>query len=165
MGKLSIISLKTILGIVLAGTLFVQLVMVPMILLNSDSPAGSDSLLETAFLCYLVLAGLIIETCVYCVWKLATRVRRGTVFNAVSLSYVSPIIIAIALGAVLTFAFAAILAQSTDIAPGVVLLFGGMGVLMVGICTIVVVLRQLLQQATMTESQISELRTELGGVI
>lgn len=165
MGKLSILTLKVILAVVLAGTLFVQLVMVPMIVLNSDSPTGAEQVTEISFLCYLVLAGLIIETCVYCVWKLATRVKRGTVFNPVSLTYVSPIIIAIALGAALTFTFAAILAQSSDIAPGVVLLFGGLGVLMVGICTIVVVLRQLLDQATMTEVQAAQLRTELGEVI
>ncbi|WP_313812312.1 DUF2975 domain-containing protein [Glutamicibacter sp.] len=165
MGRASVAALRIVLAIVLAGTLFVQLVMIPMILLNSDSGAGADRLIESSFLAYLFLAGLIIETCVFCVWKLATRVARGTVFDSASYKYVAPIIIAIAVGAVATFGFAAVLAASTDIAPGIVLLFGGMGVLMVGVSTIVLVLRQLLIQATATQAQAAQMRDELGTVI
>jgi len=165
MGRATVTALRIVLALVLAGTLFVQLVMIPMILLNSSPGTGTERIVESSFLAYLFLAGLIIETCVYCVWKLATRVARGTVFDSASNKFVAPIIISIGCGAVATFAFAAILASSTEIAPGVVLLFGGVGVLLVGVGVIVLVLRQLLIQATTTQSQAEDLRAELGTVI
>ncbi|WP_345473627.1 DUF2975 domain-containing protein [Glutamicibacter ectropisis] len=165
MGKFSIVGLKVVLTVILAGTLFVQLIMIPMILIHDSSGNTDDRLIQGSFLSYLFLAGLIIETCVFCVWKLATRVKRGTVFDPASLGYVRPIILAFAVGSIATFALAAIFATTTQIAPGVALLVGGAGLLMVGISIIVLVLRQLLEQATMTEAQAAELRTELGGVI
>ncbi|MGX1734239.1 DUF2975 domain-containing protein [Glutamicibacter sp. NPDC055354] len=165
MGKFSIIGLKVVLAVILAGTLFVQLFIIPMILIHESPSNGTDKFFQASFLGYLLLAGLIIETCVYSVWKLATRVKRGTVFDPASLGYVTPIIIAFTIGALSTFALGAIFAASTEIAPGVVLLVGGAGVLMIGISIIVLVLRQLLAQAAMTEAQADALRTELGGVI
>lgn len=165
MGKYSIIGLKVVLAVILAGTLFVQLFMIPMILIHESPSSGTDKFFQAAFLGYLILAGLVIETCVYSVWKLATRVKRGTVFDPASLGYVTPIIVAFAVGALATFALGAIFAASTEIAPGVVLLVGGAGLLMIGISIIVLALRQLLEQAAMTEAQAAELRTELGGVI
>lgn len=165
MGKFSIISLKVVLAVILAGTLVVQLFMIPMILIHESPSDATDKFFQGSLLGYLFLAGIIVETCVYCVWKLATRVKRGTVFDPASLSYVSPLIVAFTVGALATFALGAIFAASTEIAPGVVLLVGGAGVLMIGISIIVLVLRQLLEQATMTEAQAAELRNELGGVI
>ncbi|ALG28612.1 MULTISPECIES: DUF2975 domain-containing protein [Glutamicibacter] len=165
MGKFSIVGLKVILAVILAGTFFVQLFMIPMIFIHESPSDGTEKFFQGSFLSYLFLAGLIIETCVYCVWKLATRVKRGTVFDPASLGYVTPIIIAFAVGALATLALGAIFAASTEIAPGVVLLVGGAGLLMIGISIIVLVLRQLLEQAAMTEAQAAELRTELGGVI
>jgi len=78
---------------------------------------------------------------------------------------VPPIIISFGLGSLLTFGFSAVLATSTQIAPGVVLLFAGLGLLLLGIMVIVIVLRQLLIQATNTEAQAADLRAELGTVI
>lgn len=79
-------------------------------------------------------------------------------FDPASLRYVSPIIFAFVIGALATFTLAAIFASSSEIAPGIVLLIGGAGVLMIGISFIVLVLRHLLEQA-------AQLRTELGEVI
>ncbi|MGP9527611.1 DUF2975 domain-containing protein [Glutamicibacter sp. AOP5-A2-18] len=158
MGKLSILGLKIILAVATAGALFVQFGMIPMIIFNDSPGTGAERLVSGSFLAYLFIAGLIIEACVYCVWKLATRVRRGTVFDPASLRYVSPIIFAFVIGALATFTVAAIFASSSEIAPGIVLLIGGAGVLMIGISFIALVLRHLLEQA-------AQLRTELGEVI
>jgi len=165
MGKFSIVGLKVVLALILAGTLFVQLFMIPMILIHEAPENGTDKFYQASFLGYLFVAGLNIETCVYCVWKLATRVKRGTVFDPASLGFVTPIIIAFAIGSVATLALGVIFAASTEIAPGAVLLVGGAGLLMIGISIIVLVLRQLLEQAAMTQAQAAELRDELGGVI
>lgn len=165
MGKFSIGGLKVVLALILTGTLFVQLFMIPMIIMHGSPTEASERLLQSSFLGYMFLAGLIIETCVWCVWKLATRVKRGTVFDPASLSYVTPIIIAFAVGSAATLALGAILAGSSEIAPGAVLLVGGAGLLMIGISIVVLVLRQLLEQAANTQAQAAELRDELGGVI
>ncbi|WP_159611737.1 DUF2975 domain-containing protein [Glutamicibacter sp. JC586] len=165
MGKYSILGLKVVLALITAGTLFVQLFMIPMILIHEASSDSGERLLQTSFLSYLFLAGLVIETCVICVWKLATRVKRGTVFDPASLGYVTPIIIAFAIASLATLVLGAILATSTEIAPGAVLLVGGAGLLMIGISIIVLVLRQLLDQAATTQTQAAALRDELGGVI
>lgn len=165
MNRLSIFALRIVVGLVVAGAAFVQLIMVPMILMNSTPPSGQERITEYSFLAFLVLAGIIIEVCSYCVWKLGTRVRLGTEFDAASQKYVPPIIISFGLGSLLTFGFSAVLATSTQIAPGVVLLFADLGLLLLGIMVIVIVLRQLLIQATNTEAQAADLRAELRTVI
>lgn len=165
MSRFSIVALRGILAVVLAGTLFVQLVMVPMIAVNEVSRPGAPDVPAVALLAYLVLAGIVIEICSVCVWKLATRVACSTVFDPASSKYVGPIIWSIAAGSLATFALAALLAPGEDIAPGMVLLIGGFGILLAGISVIVFVLRQLLLQATQTDAQAAALRTELGGVI
>lgn len=65
----------------------------------------------------------------------------------------------------MTFILGTVMAPGDAVAPGVVLLVGGFGVLLGGIALIVWVLRQLLLQASTTEAQAAALRTELGGVI
>jgi len=165
MGRASISALRLILLVAFAGGLFVELFMVPLTLLNElDRPDGLQ-LQGIALLCYLALAALIMQVCIVCVWKLATRVRRGTVFTAGSYKFVDLIIAAIAVGSAITFALAVIMAPSEDVPPGVVLLCGGLGVVLAGVSMIVLVLRKLLAQAAATEVQAEELRTELGGVI
>ena len=165
MSRISIMALRGILSVVLAGTLFVQVGMVPMIAVNEVARPGAPEVPAVALLAYLVLAGIVIEICAVCVWKLATRVARSTVFDPGSFKYVSPIIVSVAAGSLATFALAALLAPGEDIAPGMVLLIGGFGILLAGISVIGYVLRQLLIQATRTEAQAAALRTELGGVI
>ncbi len=58
----------------------------------------------------------------------------------------------------LTFALGVVLAPGEDVAPGLVLLIGGLGVCVAGVALVVMVLRALLSQAM-------HLRTELDAVI
>ncbi|MFJ2618259.1 DUF2975 domain-containing protein [Glutamicibacter sp. NPDC087344] len=165
MGRFSILSLRVILTAIFIGALFVQLVMIPMIAVNEVSRPGMVDVPAIAFLAYLGVAGFVVEICAICVWKLATRVVSSTVFDPASFKFVTPIIVSVASGSAATFVLAALLAPGEDIAPGIVLLIGGFGILLAGISVIVYVLRQLLVQATRTEAQAAALRTELGGVI
>ena len=68
-----------------------------------------------------------------CVWRLLTMVRRGTVFSHAAFRYVDVMIGAVAAASLLTFALGVVLAPGEAVAPGVVLLIGGAGVLVAGI--------------------------------
>ena len=165
MGTASTTALRTVLALAFTGGLFVELVMVPMILLNEAQSHRPLAVTGSALLCYLFLAALVMQVCICSVWKLATRVRRGTVFDTASIKYVNIVIGAIAAGSAATFALAAVLAGGDEAPPGIVALIGGGGLLLAGVAIIVWVLRQLLQAATSTELQAQQLRDELGGVI
>lgn len=165
MGRMSIAALRMALIGALGLALFLQGFIVPVMAMDDGGPSGEFSYLRPAFLGYLVLVALVVEVCIACVWKLATRVRRGTVFNPAAFRYVDVIIAAITVGALGTFGLAAVMAPGEAIAPGLVLLTGGLGVVVAGIALIVLVLRQLLAQATSTDQEAQRLRTELGGVI
>ena len=57
------------------------------------------------------------------------------------------------------------LAPGEDVAPGVVLLIGGLGVCIAGVALIVLVLRMLLAQAVAREAHAQQLQSELDEVI
>lgn len=93
-----------------------------------------------------------------CVWRLLTMVRRDTVFSHAAFRYVDVIIGAVATAAALAFALAVTLAPGEDVAPGIVGLICGLSLTIGGVALLVLVMRQLLAQAT-------QLRTELDEVI
>ncbi|MGO2053662.1 DUF2975 domain-containing protein [Glutamicibacter sp. 287] len=165
MGKSSTLALRIVLGLVVLGSLFIQCFMIPLAAMELADRPAEFAYLRISLFSYAVLALLIVQICCVCVWKLVARVRRGTVFTHASFKFVNIIITAIASGAVLTFILGTIMAPGEAVAPGVVLLVGGFGVLLAGIALIVLVLRHLLSQAASTEAQAALLRTELGGVI
>ena len=74
-------------------------------------------------------------------------VRRGTVFSHAAFRYVDVVFGAAAAASLLTFALGVTLAPGEAVAPGVVLLIGGAGVLVAGVALVVLVLRMLLAQA------------------
>ncbi|WP_234714494.1 DUF2975 domain-containing protein, partial [Mycobacterium tuberculosis] len=94
-----------------------------------------------------------------CVWLLLTRVRRGAIFTA-SFGPVNVIIGAILAAAVLAWALAAVFAAGT-VAPGVVALIGGAGVVIAGAALLVVVMKALLRQAIDRDAEARALQTEL----
>lgn len=75
------------------------------------------------------------------------------------------IIVAISKGSLMTFILGTVVAPDDAVAPTVVHLVGGFGVLLAGIALIVWVLRQLFFHASTTEAQAAALRMALGGVI
>ncbi|PRB67152.1 DUF2975 domain-containing protein [Arthrobacter sp. MYb213] len=165
MSAFSTLALRIVLSLIFAGSLFIQCFMIPLIAMDMADLPAEFAYLRISLLSYAVVALLIVEISCLCVAKLITRVRRGTVFTAASFKFVNVIIAAISLGSLMTFVLGTIMAPGDAVAPGVVLLVGGFGVLLAGIALIVWVLRQLLFQASTTEAQAAALRTELGGVI
>jgi hypothetical protein len=162
MGKLTVLALRIVLAIVLAGTLLVQAVMVPLLASDLDGPDAVDVRVPVVVL--TVLGILTIQVTGVCVWRLLTMVKRGTVFSNAAFRYVDVIFGAVAAASLVTFAFAVLLAP-TDVAPGIVGLICGAALMVGGVALIVLVLRMLLAQAVARDAEAQHLRSELDEVI
>jgi hypothetical protein len=76
-GKLTVGALRAVLVVVLAGTVFVQALMVWA--LATDTEHGSLPL--TPLRVITILGMVSVQVALVCVWRLVTMVRRGTVFS------------------------------------------------------------------------------------
>jgi hypothetical protein len=168
-GDLTILALRIVLGTVLAGSLFVQVVMMP--LLAIDLEGGDLAAVRIPLVIIAVLGIMTIQVTAVCVWRLLTMVRRGTVFSHAAFRYVDVVIGAASAASLLTFAFAFTLALRNRavggdvVAPGIVLLICGVAVIAAGIALIVLVLRMLLAQAVARDAEAHQLQAELDEVI
>ncbi|MFF1510108.1 DUF2975 domain-containing protein [Streptomyces sp. NPDC058326] len=165
MGKLKVLALRTVLAMLFAGSVFVEAVMVPLLASDLNGLRPEYAYLRTPFLVIMVLGLLTAQTILVSVWRLVTMVRRGTVFSPAAFRYVDIITGAFAVGAVLVFAFAVVLAPGEAVAPGIVLLICGASLAVLGIALIVLVLRTLLAQAVDRDAEAARMRAELAEVI
>ena len=155
-------ALRIVIAMVLAGSLFVQVVMVPLFWVDLD---GATAGVRISVVAIVVLGIVCVQVTAVCVWKLLTMVRRGTVFSDAAFRFVDVIFFAIAVASLLAFALGVVLAPGEDVAPGVVLLIGGFGVCVGGVALIVRVLRLLLAQAVARDAEAQHLQAELDEVI
>ncbi|MFJ4868454.1 DUF2975 domain-containing protein [Streptomyces sp. NPDC088757] len=165
MGKLTVLALRAVLVGLLAGSVFVEAVMAPLLAADLNGLRPEYAHLRTPVLVLLVLGALTAQTVLVCVWRLVTMVRRGTVFSHAAFRYVDVVTGAFAAGAALVFAFAVLLAPGEAAAPGVVLLICGASLAVLGVALIVLVLRTLLAQAVEREAEATRMRAELAEVI
>ena len=165
MGNLALLALRIVLALVLVGSLFVQLVMVPLLAADLDGLDPDYAYLRTPLLAFAVLGIVTIQVTLVCVWRLSTMVRRGTVFSHAAFRYVDVVLGAVAAASLLTFGLGVLLAPGDAVPPGMVLLIGGAAVLIAGIALIVLVLRMLLAQAVARDAEALHLRAELDEVI
>ena len=165
MGRSTVLALRIVLAMVLAGSLFVQVVMVPLLAIDLNDLKPAFAHLRTPLIVIAVLGILTIQVTCVCVWRLVTMVRLGTVFSDAAFRYVDIVIGAIAAASLVTFGLGVTLAPGEAVAPGIVLLIGGAGVLVAGIALIVLVLRMLLVQAVARDAEAQDLQTELDGVV
>ncbi|CAM5642656.1 Transmembrane transporter OS=Streptomyces glaucescens OX=1907 GN=SGLAU_14790 PE=4 SV=1 [Streptomyces glaucescens] len=89
----------------------------------------------------------------------------GTVFSHGAFRYVHTVIGAVTAAALLVFTLGVVLAPGEAVAPGVVLLIGGVGVAVLGVALIVLVLRMLLAQAVDRDAEAARMQAELAEVI
>lgn len=162
MGNLAVVALRIVIAVVLAGSLFVQAVMVPLMWADLD---GAPAAVRIPFVVIVVLGIATMQVSAVCVWRLLTMVRRGSVFSRAAFRYVDVVIGAIAAAAVLTFGLAVTLAPGEEVAPGIVLLICGAALVIAGVALIVLVLRMLLAQAVDRDTEAHHLRAELDEVI
>lgn len=156
MGKLTVLALRIVLTLGLAGSLFVQVVMVPLLAIDLNQ-AGPDVIAVRTPLIVIVLLGIVtVQVSMVCVWRLLSMVRKGTVFSRGAFRYVDIVIGAVGAAALLTFAMAVVLAPGEAVAPGIVLLLCGGALLVGGVALIVIVLRMLLAQALDMRAELDE---------
>ncbi|CUR54185.1 membrane hypothetical protein [metagenome] len=166
MGRTAILALRLVLAVALAGSLFVQVVMVPLLAKDLRDDFGADMADVRIPLLVLIVLGIgTVQVAMLSVWRLASMVRHGTVFSSAAFRYVDIVIGAIAAACVLMFLLGVVLAPGESVAPGIVLLIGGAAVLIAGVGLIVVVLRLLLTQAVARDHEAQHLRAELDEVI
>jgi len=165
MGKLTILALRIVLAGLLAGSLFVQVWMVPLIANDMNVADPDVARIRIPFIVVIVLGILTIQVAMICVWRLLTMVRRGTVFSPAAFRYVDVMIGAAVAAALIAFTFGLILAPGEAVPPGIVLLIGGVGVMAAGIALVILVMRMLLAQAVARETEALHLRAELDEVI
>jgi hypothetical protein len=161
MGKLTVGALRVVLVAVLAGTVFVQALMVWA--LATDPEDGSLPL--TPLRVATILGMLSVQVALVCIWRLVTMVRRGTVFSHAAFRYVDVVIGAIVAAALVWFAVTILNAPGQRDDPGVTLIMGGVGVAILGVALIVLVLRMLLAQAVARDVEAAQMQAELDEVI
>lgn len=113
----------------------------------------------------LILGIACAEIVLTCVWRLVTMVRRETVFSPSAFRYVDLATGAFAGAAFLLWVLGVVLAPGEAVAPGVVLLIGGLGLAVLGVALVVLVLRMLLAQAVARDVEASQMKAELDEVI
>jgi hypothetical protein len=163
MGKMTVHALRAVLVVVLAGTVFVQVLMVWALASGSDPEDGS---LPLTPLRVITILGLVsVQVALVCVWRLVAMVRRGTVFSPAAFRYVDVMIGAIVAAALVWFAVTGINAPGQREDPGVTVIMGGIGVAILGVALIVLVLRMLLAQAVARDVEAAQMQAELDEVI
>jgi hypothetical protein len=161
-GQMTIVALRVVLVAGLVGSLLVQAVMVPLLAVDlADAPPG----VRVPVVVLVVLGIATVQVCMVCVWRLLTMVRRGTVFSSAAFRYVDVVIGAVAVASLLAFGLGVVLAPGEAVAPGVVLLIGGLGGLIAGVALLVYVLRMLLTQAVARDAEAHQLQAQLDEVI
>jgi hypothetical protein len=165
MGKLTVFALRTVLVALLAGSVFVQTVMVALLATDLEESGGDLADLRTPILVITVLGVVTVQVVLVCVWRLVTMVRHGTVFSPAAFRYVHSVIGALVAAALLMFALAVILAPGEAVPPGIVLLMCGAVMAVLGVALIVLVLRMLLAQAVARDIEAAQMQAELAEVI
>ncbi|MFI9383375.1 DUF2975 domain-containing protein [Kutzneria sp. NPDC052558] len=161
MGTVAVRALRVALAVVFAGTVAVQVLMVVALVTKPDD----GSLPLTAFRVMTIVGLLAVEVALFCVARLVTMVRRGTVFSNAAFRYVDMIIGAIVAAALVWFGVTAINAPGQRDDPGVTGIMAGIGLGILLVALIVLVLRMLLAQAVARDVEATRLRAELDEVI
>lgn len=168
MGNLAVLALRVVIGVALAGSVFVQCVLAPLMWQDMDDARPE---IRLPLVVIFVLIILSMQVTGVCIWRLLTMVRRGTVFSHAAFRYVDIVIGAIMAASVLTFGIAVVGAISNrtapgdEVAPGVVGLICGVALVVAGVALIVLVQRVLLAQAVARDDEARHLQSELDEVI
>lgn len=165
MARLTVLALRAVIVMLLAGSVFVQTVMVALIAIDMDDETDLAAYQRVAFIVIVVLGIVTVQIVLACVWRLLAMVRHGTVFSPAAFRYVHIVIGAVVAAAALVFALAVVLAPGESVPPGVILLICGMVLAILGVALVVLVLRMLLAQAVARDVEAAQMRAELEEVI
>ncbi len=165
MGTWSVRALRAVIVLVIAGLLFVQAVILPLLAVDIQEEEPELSGLRWVVVGILIAGLLAAQVALVCVWRLLTMVRRDTVFSRTAFRDVDVIIGCAGAATLLAFTLGLVLAPGEAVPPGVVVIIGIAGLDCAGIALLVVVLRALLAKAVALDTTASALRSELDEVI
>lgn len=152
MPRVTLLGLRTIITLCLIGSVFVQTFLMTAVWFDLEMvPLPLRVTLIVIFELWIVC----LQVVAVCIWRLAGFAASGAVFQTRSFRLVNVVIGAIIAAAVLTAAFASILLGS-EAAPGVVGLAFGASMVIAGVALVVVIMRMLLQQATLMRDELAE---------
>lgn len=161
-------TLRVVIAVALVGSVVVQVVMVALLWLDTEeAPTG----IGVSLVVIGVLGVGTLQVIAGCIWRLLTMVWRGTVFSHAAFRYVDLVIGAIVTASVLVVGIAVVARFANHavpedaVAPELVGLIGGLSLVVAGVALVVYVMRTLLAQAVMLDSEAKHLQSELDEVI
>ena len=99
MSRFVILVLRVVIAVALAGSLFVQGVIIPLLWQDLE---GARPVIRVSLVVIFVLGIVTMQVTAICIWRLLTMVRRGTVFSYAAFRYVDVIIGAISTASILS---------------------------------------------------------------
>ena len=157
MGKLTVLALRIVLAMGLAGSVFVQAVMVPLLARDLNEDLGPDIARVSVPVLVIVLLGILaVQVTMVCVWRLLTLVRADSIFTPRAFVWVDVSLAAVVFATVLVVTTLAFLITAPAGSPSIALLCLLGIVVGAGLSLLLVVLRGLLRKASQLEHDLSE---------
>ncbi len=156
MNRVTIVSLKSLIAVLLGLLLLCQVVVVPLIAASMAERLPPLAYLQWPGVIAATIFVLCLQAALVCVWRLLTLAREGIIFNARAFRYVDVILIAIVVATLVVLASLVIITATGASSPSIGLL-GVLGVVVGSmLALLVVVLRGLLTKAAQLESDLAE---------
>lgn len=156
MHRITIVSLKSLIVVLLALLLLCQVVVVPIIAAQMAEALPPLAFLQWPGLAAATVFVLCLQAALVCVWRLLTLAREGIIFNPKAFAYVDLILAAIIVATVIVLAAIILLTIVGAASPSITLL-AALGIVIGAVLALlVVVLRGLLRQASQLESDLAE---------
>lgn len=156
MNRITIVSLKALIGVLLALLVLCQVAVVPAIASEMADRIPPLAYLQWPGVIAAAVFVLCLQAALVCVWRLLTLTREGVIFNARAFRYVDVILAAIVVATVVVLGSLVIISNAQAATPSIALL-GVLGVVVGSmLALLVVVLRGLLRKAAQLESDLAE---------
>ncbi|GAA3705696.1 DUF2975 domain-containing protein [Zhihengliuella alba] len=155
--------LRVLMVLLFAGLLVAQCLMVPGQFHDMGEDGTPAAALRIPFIAFFIVEILCVQVVLACTWRLLSMVKEGEIFSESAFRWVDGILWAIAVALVLwgclgLFAGLVAYGPGEEVAPGMVIALGVVGLGGLVLFLLILVMRALLRQAT-------RLRSDMEGVI
>jgi uncharacterized membrane protein YraQ (UPF0718 family) len=156
MNRITIVSLKALIGVLLALLVLCQFAVVPAIASQMADRIPPLAYLQWPGVIAAAIFVLCLQAALVCVWRLLTLTREGVIFNVRAFRYVDVILVAIVVATVVVLGSLVIVTNAEASTPSIALL-GVLGIVVGSmLALLMVVLRGLLRKAAQLESDLAE---------
>lgn len=156
MNRITTVSLKTLIAVLLCLLLVCQTIAVPLIAESTAERLPPLAFLQWPGVIAATIFVLCLQVALICVWRLLTLAREGIIFNSRAFRFVDLILVSIVVATAVVLGSLVILIAAGASTPSIALL-GVLGVAVGAmLALLVVVLRGLLRKAAELESDLAE---------